>query len=73
MKKNDHETKATDSIELSLGDFTAMKVDRLPSGAVHFTPMDATFYQELIDRGWREKRCYKQGDRTVVILERRPK
>ena len=71
----DHETKARDKmdpdqIELSLGEFTTLKVGRLPSGSEHFTPMDCTYYQELIDRGWRVIRSFKAGGRRVVVLER---
>lgn len=60
----------SNTIELSLGDFTTMKIDRLSSGSIVASPMDSTIYIDLINKGWREIRSWKQGHRVHVLLER---
>ena len=64
------EDDMTDRIELSIGDFTTFKVDRLSDGGIHMTPMHSSAFAELLERGWQVIYKGKENGRLTVILRR---
>jgi hypothetical protein len=59
----------SDTIELSVGNFTAMKIDRR-GDEKHYIPMDPTAFAELLERGWQVVHKGKENERLRVVLRR---